>query len=198
MFKNNTTITSFIDLRVFYGVKWLGVDDNYSRSAFGGCTNLATIGLPIGLTGIGYQNFQSCSKLSAITIPNTVTTISRQAFKDCTSYRNIIIPDSVKSLGTGAFEGTLANKVTIGTGVTSINNYAFTKWNRSIPVFIIKATTPPSIPTVGIFYNNNTYFPSAIYVPDNSVNAYKTSWSAYAEVIKPMSEYTGEIPATNY
>ena len=176
----------------------MGADDNYSSAAFAGCTDLTTIRLPVGLTGIGYQNFQGCSKLSEITIPNTVTTISRQAFKDCTSYRNIIIPDSVKTIGVSAYEGTLANKVTIGTGVTSIAAYAFMKWNRRIPVFIIKAATPPTINSAGIFYNNNTYFPSAIYVPDNSVDAYKTAWSPYQDVIKPMSSYTGEIPPTDY
>lgn len=71
---------------------------------------------------------------------------------------------------------------------------AFKTWNYKIPVFIIKATTPPTIGE--LFYTG--YPATNIYVPDSSVDAYKSAWSAYVDNIKPISEYSGDIPPTDY
>ena len=51
---------------------------------------------------------------------------------------------------------------------------------------VCHAVTPPSFGT----FNNN---PLALYVPDESVDAYKSAngWSQYAKYIKPLSEYEG-------
>lgn len=48
---------------------------------------------------------------------------------------------------------------------------------------IINATTPPTAPISG-FLN----YISAIYVPDEAVQTYKTGWASYASNIYPMSE----------
>lgn len=56
-------------------------------------------------------------------------------------------------------------------------------------VVIIRAVTPPTqIDSYKIQFK-----PTAIYVPDESVEAYKTHsyWSYYASKFKPLSEYTG-------
>ena len=52
--------------------------------------------------------------------------------------------------------------------------------------YIMHPTTPPSV----VRFDTA---PTAIYVPDESVDAYKAAsvWSNYASVIHPMSEYTG-------
>ena len=57
---------------------------------------------------------------------------------------------------------------------------------RHVKTYIMHPTTPPS---VGRFDTA----PTAIYVPDDSVDAYKAAdkWSAYASVIHPLSEYEG-------
>ena len=56
---------------------------------------------------------------------------------------------------------------------------------------MVRATTPPSL---GGSLINKSWVRATIdklYVPDTSVNAYKTAtnWSQYANIIKPLSEY---------
>ena len=62
-------------------------------------------------------------------------------------------------------------------------------YNATNIVIIIRAVTPPS----QIDSYKAQLKPTAIYVPDESVNAYKTHsyWSYYASKFKPLSEYTG-------
>jgi hypothetical protein len=67
--------------------------------------------------------------------------------------------------------------------ITSIGSTAFFA-GLSGKILLIHATVPPSVGSFGL---NFTY----IYVPDESVEAYKTAsnWSTYASNIKPLSEY---------
>jgi len=53
------------------------------KSAFQGCSNLASVSLPSSLTSIGEAAFHSCTALTSITIPNNVTEIAVYAFEDC-------------------------------------------------------------------------------------------------------------------
>ena len=61
-------------------------------------------------------------------------------------------------------------------------------------VVVFHSTTPPGL---RYYSNYNTYLGRynnanvLIYVPDASVEAYKTAWSVHASRIHPLSEYTG-------
>ena len=87
------------------------------------------------------------------------------------------------------------------------NNYNFAAYCYSLKTLIIR--TMYTIPTLNSnafeycyhFYGtqNNTYNPNGlkdgrIYVPDDKVESLKTAsnWSVFADIIKPLSEYTGE------
>ena len=50
------------------------------RDAFSGCTSLAAINIPEGVTSIGSTAFAYCSGLTSVTIPNSVTSIGTYAF----------------------------------------------------------------------------------------------------------------------
>ena len=69
--------------------------------------------------------------------------------------------------------------------VTSIGGNEFSGCT-AMKSFVIRAIAPPSL-GVNSFSGN----PCSIYVPDQSVEAYKTAsnWSTYASKIKPLSEY---------
>ena len=112
------------------------------------------------ILSIGQCAFYSCKSLTSVTIGNSVTLIEYNAFRYCRSLTSITIPDSVTSIGSGAFFGC--------SSLTSV---------------YCKATTPPYGGS-SMFANNASG--RNIYVPRNSVSAYKSAegWSDYADYIE--------------
>ena len=138
------------------------------------------------VTSIGGSAFQGCTSLKSVTIPDSVTKIGNYAFEYCTSLTSVTIPDSVTSIGERAFYNcsNLAS-VTIGNSVTSIGEDAF---NRCISLEEVycKPTTPPAGDSY--MFDNNA-LGRKIYVPAESVEAYKSAvdWKFYADYIKPYN-----------
>ena len=101
-----------------------------------------------GVTSIGDYAFFECSGLTSVTIPNSVTSIGSSAFDGCTGLTSVTIPNSVTSISGHAFHNTKLKSVTIGAGVLSIRDDAFSYKNSSTgakPVKVIWLTnTPPS------------------------------------------------------
>ena len=122
------------------------------------------------------------SSVTEYVIPDSVTTIGREAFRKCTSLTSITIPDSVTTIVKYAFfdcDG--LTSVTIGNGVTTIGRSAF-GWCENLKRVYCKPTTPP----VGgdeMFEDHASG--CKIYVPTESVNAYKsaTYWRSYSYAI---------------
>lgn len=166
------------------------------------------------ITTIGDMTFINQIWLDKIIIPSNITTIESEAFADagnrssgltltfneglitigdnaffgCRNYSALTIPNSVKTIGTYAFEFNEASIITIGSGVTSIGDYAFARTPSSSAIttsITVLATTPPTISSNGnIFYG----IECPIYVPAESVNAYKTAngWSQYSSRIQAI------------
>ena len=140
-FKDNTTITSFDELKYFTGLTSIesgafngctnlktvvvpeGVE-TIADEAFKGCTELLTVSLPDGLTKIGNFAFQSAKKLFAIRLPETLTEIETYAFRYCSSLRSVVLPANIQKLGTGAFMLTGLNALNIPAKVTSVGETA--------------------------------------------------------------------------
>ena len=115
--------------------------------------------IPTGVTKIGYGAFKRFENLKSITIPEGVTLINNDAFYKCNGLESITIPSSVSTIGLGAF-------------------YAC---NNLMSVYC-KPTTPP---TISGGYNSVFTKNPTIYVPNNSITAYKTAygWSYHADNI---------------
>ena len=146
--------------------------------------DITTLNIPSGTSQIGNYAFYYYSALTSVTIPNSVTSIGTYAFKNCSSLTSIVIPNSVTSIGSGAFNYCSGLKsVTIGNSVTSILSDAF-KNCSSLTSVTIEATTPPTL--TNTTFNNTNNCP--IYVPAESVDAYKTAtnWSSYASRIQAI------------
>lgn len=66
--------------------------------AFSGCTHLALIELPSGITNIDYRAFYNCERLALTELPAGITNIGVYAFYNClnlTSIRFLGIPNSI-------------------------------------------------------------------------------------------------------
>ena len=141
--------------------------------AFYYCTSLTSITIPDSVTEIRYKAFYNCTSLKSVTIGDSVTSIGRDAFYGCSKLTSITIPDSVTSIGDYAFEDcTSLKSVTIGDSVTSIGKFAFYNCTSLASVYC-KAVTPPAGGS-DMFYHNASG--RKIYVPTESVNAYKSAW----------------------
>ena len=168
--------------------------------AFDFCTSLTSVTIPESVTSIDVGAFYACNSLTEvnytgdlsswckiniprscfstcplangakfyingveqtdITIPSDITEIKSDTFRGCTSLTSVTIPDSVTEIGECAFYGC--------TSLTSV---------------YCKATTPPT--GVRDLFSNDAC-ERKIYVPRNSVDAYKSAWywSDYANYIE--------------
>ena len=123
-----------------------------------GCKN--TI-IPNSVTIIEDYAFYNCSELTTLNIPNSVTRIGCLALYNCYGLTSITIPNSVTIIEDEVFAGCY--------GLTSIT---------------ILNTTPPTLTLGGMVFDNMSDCP--IYVPSESVNTYKSSWSDYANRIQAI------------
>lgn len=123
-------------------------------NAFRDCSNLYSVDLPDYLNSVGAYAFAECTSLTSVFIPDHVSSIGRSAFFGCSSLTSVTIPSSVTDLGVSSFDecpnmtsvtinsnaiisattydrnlksffGDFNRSYTLGQGVTSIGNHAF-------------------------------------------------------------------------
>lgn len=161
---------------------WTWFQGNTDITAFSEFVNFS------GITRLLNNAFNGCSSLVEITLPASLTSIGNYVFQDCGSLTKVngLGSTQVTSLGPYAFQGcTSLVEITLPATLTSIGNHVFRNCN-SLKYFRINANTPPTLSWA-------PGFPStidAIYVPDESITAYKeaTGWTDYASKIKGISE----------
>ena len=149
---------------------------------FYGSEQLTAIHLPAQIKTIGACAFVDCNGLTAIDLSH-VTTIGNSAFSSCENLAQITMPQNSCTIGDSAFNYCAAQEIDL-TNVSAMDNYAFA-YSKQLKTVIVNKTTPPAIYST-IFHDCTAL--ESIYVPDASVDAYKSAWSAYASKIKPMSE----------
>lgn len=152
----------------FDGYNWwiFTFDADLTKIGGGAFLNQQTISrviLPETITEIGSSAFYNCGKLTTIwtqdtigettsesmtafNLPKSLEIIGDKAFyyAGSTSYttqRNIVIPDSVKEIGDSAFGAMpMVGELTIGSGVTTIGDHAFSS-NNCTSIIIGKSVT---------------------------------------------------------
>ena len=151
--------------------------------AFSKCANLKNITIPNSVTSIGSSAFSECLGLKSITIPDSVISIGSYAFWACrANLTEVIIGNSVASIGRNAFYGcSLLTSITLPDSITSIGYGAFRDCINLATVYC-RPTTPP---TGGSLMFDNNKSGRKIYVPRNSVSAYKSAsgWNDYSDYI---------------
>ena len=161
------------------------------KYAFRDCSSLTSVTIGNSVTSIGERAFQYCSSLTSVTIGNSVNSIVNDAFAGCTSLTSVTIPDSVTEIGSAVFwKCSSLTSVTIGNGVTEIGAQAFQSCSSLTSVYC-KPTNPPAGDQYMFDQNASG---RKIYVPYNSVDAYKSAeyWSKYAFDIIGYDFETGE------
>mgnify|MGYP002627180320 CR=1 FL=1 len=157
--------------------------------AFYGCSGLTHVTLPSTCTLLETGNiFSSCTNLESINLPEGITTIPTYLFHGSNKLEHITLPSTLQTIkGSGLFNCGI-KEITIPSGVTSMEAQCLNGC-RKLKEVIMEPTTPPTLGTQA-FGIGTYYVLEAIYVPDASVNAYKTAnnWSTYESYIKPISE----------
>jgi hypothetical protein len=211
-FANNNTITSFDELQYFIGIKAIG--GNYSDWTYGfkRCTNLKSVILPASVTSLKHGSFEGCTSLKSVGDMSHITTFLSRVFYGCSALSIDVNLPNLNSLGGASFYGSGIKKVLslgnitalpsdyergcfrgctaltfveLSDKMTSIAAYSFYGCT-ALETFICRATTPPSLANANALTNTNN---CPIYVPDASVDAYKSAsnWSTFASRIKPLS-----------
>lgn len=172
---NNKTFancTSLSSIEIPNSVTMIGNEwyTRYTDGVFYNCTSLKSIKIPNSVKYIGYFTFDCCNGLESVILPNGITKIEKYTFYHC-GLTSIEIPNSVTSIGSQAFNCPKLTSVTC------------------------KAMTPPSMSEdcsytedrcKVFYYVDCSKIP--LYVPANSVKAYKTAdqWNAFKEIL-PIS-----------
>ena len=157
-------IKSFNEFKWFKGLKTL-------IRMFYGCSALTTVELPVpndnSTDDLGSYTFYQCASLHSIIIPEGWGNIGTRFASRCTSLNLIDIPSTCTSIKAEL----LYNSMTPGSPHTTI---------------VCRAETPPAFGGYG-----SEGKPLAVYVPDQSVQAYKSAsgWKEFASDIKPLSTY---------
>lgn len=130
------------------------------------------------------------------TIPNDVEIIRIDAFNGCHDLKQIVIPNSVTTIEFSAFrECDQLSTLTLGKSVSTIDGLAFADCS-ALKTVICLAETPPYL-REGVFQNtpvdaldkvHEIALQLPVYVPDQSVELYKSthSWSNFN--IQPLSQ----------
>ena len=150
-----------------------------------GCRCVRMLTFPEGVTTIGSADWNG---LERVALPDTLTTFEANSAMYMQFITKLVIPEGVTSIGNSSFQRSALRELDLPSTITTLGNSVaaqpYEKWLERI---IIRAVTPPTITSSSLSSTNNC----PIYVPDDSVDAYKaaSNWSALASRIKPLSEF---------
>ena len=182
---NLTSVTipdSVTEIRFYAFYNCSSLTDVYYQGDISSWCKISFVGNDANPLCNGAKLYIDNKEVTDITIPSDITSIKQCTFDGCRSLTSVTIPDSVTKIGNYAFSGCSSlTSVTIGDSVTTIGELAFVSCSSLREVYC-KPTTPPTGDS-DMFYINATG--RKIYVPRESVNAYKNAqyWSSYASYI---------------
>jgi len=168
------------------------------------CSGLESVILPSTIETIEGDAFHDCPKLASINIPNGMKSIGSFAFAGDLQLAEITLPQSIETIGKNAFAATgllslvlsegvtvtsqymcyncqKLTSLTLPTTITNIGYRSFDECNALVEIHC-KATTPPTLEQYAF---EDVVTGRKIYVPQNSIEAYKAAdgWSDFADQI---------------
>ncbi|MCQ2197013.1 MAG: leucine-rich repeat domain-containing protein [Bacteroidaceae bacterium] len=158
------------------------------NSAFGGCKNLKSVEIPNSVTVINVNTFSGCSSLSSINLPNSINIIQDGAFFGCTSLTSMTFPNSISIIRSSAFSACNGLKsIIIPNSVKEIEPHSFANCKNLEKVYCYAKDVPMT--GYSAFENSEIEY-STLYVPEASLDAYKTTepWSSFGTIKSIESE----------
>ena len=136
-----------------------------------------------GAPSVTTPNLPICSK---IVINCQPTRLGSHLLSDFVNVKTIDIPERVTELGMMCFSGCGFEEFTIPSRIRTLEAEPFRKC-LSLHTVYCEPTTPPMVLSSANIFNGCTAL-THIYVPSESVEAYKTAsgWSKYASLIEAM------------
>ena len=155
VFQNQTTITSFSELRNFTSLTSIADD------AFNGCSKLTSLVIPESVTSIGARAFAGCSKITSLVLPAGITSIGAEAFSGCHSLQALSLPAGITTIADGTFKDCASiTSLSLPEGITAIGSAAFSGMTKLTSLYV-PATRPDAI-TLGTNVFNGIPFTDAI------------------------------------
>lgn len=149
--------------------------------AFHDCTKLASINIPDGVKSIGSYAFAGDLLLTEIALPQSIETIGKNAFA-ATGLRSFALPEGFTAVAESiCFNCKSLMSLTLPSTTTNVGYRAFS-YCEALTEIHCKATTPPTLEQYAF---EDVVKERKIYVPQGSVEAYKTAegWSNFADQI---------------
>ena len=149
------------------------------KYVFTKCSKLKTIDLPDGIISIGEGAFSEAA-IESITLPAGLTSLNKNVFSKCSKLKTITLPNGLISTEMYALSGTAIETIDIPQGVTSIGARCFHDCTK-LKSITCHAINPPTVGTYA-FTNVNKSIP--VFVPNESLQSYKTKsgWKDFTDI----------------
>lgn len=155
-----------------YGTEWL-------RDYVFYYTCFSSITIPDTVVAIGSYAFAYNECLTSITIPDSVQSVGKNAFYRCVNLQTAILGSGLTKLESYTFSNcTSLTGITIPSGISQIEKFSFANCS-DLTEMTFEGLNPPTINTENSLGSKDYTFP--IYVPCESVEAYKTAFGQYYE-----------------
>ena len=190
-------------------IQMSGIVSGIGAKAFYGCSTLKSITLPQTLLGIGEEAF-ACSGLTSISIPASVTNLPARGFASCTALQRIVFEDTDEYVWVDTRGGSVGTfydcptpksvylgrrlllndnnspfsnvtSVEFGERITEIPSILFGNATELTEV-IVPWETPISIEESA--FSSEAYQNATLFVPNGTINAYKTHavWKKFLKI----------------
>lgn len=162
---------------------------SYANYAICSNPSLKKVVLSQNIEDTGWGNFFDCPELSEFDFNNTekLTAIGKMFLSYNNAITKIVLPNSVTTINQEFMRYSKGvTYVEFGENVTYIGNYCLYQSVKP-KILVIRATAPPERDNTERDYFLRETGITAIYVPDDSVDAYKQAWGDFP--FKPLSEY---------
>ena len=148
---------------------------------------------PIAITSIGNYAFDGCTELkdASAVLKDGLRSIGNSAFNGSGITGDVVIPDSVTEIGKYAFSNTDIGNLTLGAGVASIGNNAFTDCDN-LRTVEFTGDEPPEMGTTP--FKTNPKFE----VPSEAHDAYSTTLEEAVGGTPSVNDYEAQIGEEQY